>query len=539
MTSSYVLLDYNNQSVLNIGSRSWCICLMKINKDSDEMTERILDLTLEIIFLLTGEDCIVVKKSGDRIVHSGSPRLTEGFFQAQRPSLLLSSHSLTQERNKMILELTNKIVHLLTGEECEYLGHEDICRHVMMDTHQPLGPMGRAVDRITFSKSHIPASSAKYTSEEKRKVNRGRKCINNLLKWSRKPVKDVEEEPTCLEGTLSNGDLYTTVKHKQTQCPSSRVKGELPLCKGRLRDTDILSPTEHSQVGDISVHIKEESTSCEEGNVTATPTEQTEYLAVHIKEESTSSEEDNFSDPDIYTPTEYMQSEDRDTDASYTSAHSGTYGKSSESNSDLDKDLYTSSSPSCPVCGKCFPTNSSLQTHEKIHTHDKPFFCSECGKSFINSSNLITHRRIHTGEKPFFCPECGKYFTCSSNLAAHQRTHTGDRAFPCPECRKCFSTNFNLIAHLRIHTGEKPFSCVDCGKCFTNNSGLISHQRIHTGEKPFSCPECGKCFSDKTDLTRHHRIHTGEKPFTCTECGKSFRHKSALNRHLRIHNEQR
>ncbi|KAG8431766.1 hypothetical protein GDO86_020057 [Hymenochirus boettgeri] len=35
------------------------------NKDKNHLNERILNLTLEIIHLLTGEDYIVMKKSGD------------------------------------------------------------------------------------------------------------------------------------------------------------------------------------------------------------------------------------------------------------------------------------------------------------------------------------------------------------------------------------------------------------------------------------------------------------------------------------------
>ncbi|CAI9538174.1 unnamed protein product [Staurois parvus] len=67
------------------------------------LTERILRLTLEIIYLLTGEDNIVAKKtSGDG----------QDFIMVPLYSLLLP------ERNddKKILEATSKITELLTGE---------------------------------------------------------------------------------------------------------------------------------------------------------------------------------------------------------------------------------------------------------------------------------------------------------------------------------------------------------------------------------------------------------------------------------------
>ncbi|PIO27166.1 hypothetical protein AB205_0212590 [Aquarana catesbeiana] len=116
------------------------------------LTERILRLTLEIIYLLTGEDNIVVKKtSGDG-----------------QNSVVVPLHSLlVPERNneQKILEVTQKITDLLMGEtenwsnfnviikeeiedgeeedsvmkEREYLeGHKDLYKDVMMEDQPPL-----------------------------------------------------------------------------------------------------------------------------------------------------------------------------------------------------------------------------------------------------------------------------------------------------------------------------------------------------------------------------------------------------------------
>ncbi|XP_065775592.1 histone-lysine N-methyltransferase PRDM9-like [Muntiacus reevesi] len=186
-------------------------------------------------------------------------------------------------------------------------------------------------------------------------------------------------------------------------------------------------------------------------------------------------------------------------------------------------------------CGQGSKDRSTLSTHERTHTGEKPYVCGACGQSFHRKSHLITHQRTHTGEKPYVCRECGRSFSRKSLLITHQRTHTGEKPYVCRECGRSFSDKSLLITHQRIHTGEKPYVCRECGRCFSHKSVLITHQRIHTGEKPYVCRECGRSFSDKSFLIRHQRIHTGEKPYVCRECGRSFSRKSLLITHQRTH----
>ncbi|XP_077346180.1 uncharacterized protein LOC143989784 [Lithobates pipiens] len=111
---------------------------MRMEEDRSHMTEKILNLTLEIIYLLTGERFPLVK-SGDHMTITVPP-----------------CDSLKPERHNMekILEVTKKMMELLTGEvpircqdvtvyfsmeEWEYLeGHKDLYKDVMMDNQPPL-----------------------------------------------------------------------------------------------------------------------------------------------------------------------------------------------------------------------------------------------------------------------------------------------------------------------------------------------------------------------------------------------------------------
>ncbi|XP_075704417.1 oocyte zinc finger protein XlCOF29-like [Rhinoderma darwinii] len=85
----------------------------RMDKDRNEMSRRILDFTLEIIYLLSGEEYTIVKKtSGDcttPIIHESG-----GCSSSQSPITEPPPHSRIHE--KKILELIYKMTELLTGE---------------------------------------------------------------------------------------------------------------------------------------------------------------------------------------------------------------------------------------------------------------------------------------------------------------------------------------------------------------------------------------------------------------------------------------
>ncbi|XP_071989946.1 uncharacterized protein [Engystomops pustulosus] len=127
------------------------------------------------------------------------------------------------------------------------------------------------------------------------------------------------------------------------------------------------------------------------------------------------------------------------------------------------------------------------------------------------------------------------HFPRPPDPAVHPKSPSTNNPFSCSICGVRFASETTYADHRRYHAEERTYSCTFCGKSFNQRSRLLSHKRKHTGEKPFSCPVCGRCFAERSALVAHQRIHSGEKPFNCTECARSFVQRSSLVKHQRIH----
>ncbi|XP_075697512.1 uncharacterized protein LOC142663094 [Rhinoderma darwinii] len=555
--------------------------------DQGPMSENIITITLEVVHLLTGEDYMVVKKSGDHLI----PGDTRELRRTQTSIMEPSSHTLIPEgtNDRKILELTNRIIHLLTGEVWRYLGHSTLHGDQVSEHHPQITPV-ESPEGCHIN--HVPTE----IKEESVTCKEGIDMEVNARMYPRAPNTNghIEEGATVFgERTLMDNDLCTPTELMYNQ-GAPHIKEELVPLISQAQDlpnsireelnsrTDgNLKNSKMCPAADCTLQysslIKEESVLCQEGNATVGQTPQ--YPSAHIKQEMVCSHEGSAADTDTYTQIDYLvpytddcSGEDSDSPrAEKNSSAKATknnemfsnqsFSISGKSKNTTEKSYKCSECPKsftrnadllkhqrahrrsqsiiCSDCGKSFAKNSMYIRHQRSHTGEKPFSCSECGKSFSVSAHLITHQRIHTGEKPFVCSDCGKSFNQKASLIKHRRTHTGEKPFVCADCGKCFTSSTNLTLHQRVHTGEKPYSCSVCGKCFRSSPNLISHQRIHTGEKPYSCSECGKFFTNSSVLVRHQRTHTGEKPFLCSECGKCFTRNSQLIKHQMIHAGQR
>ncbi|XP_073522086.1 uncharacterized protein [Phyllobates terribilis] len=490
--------------------------------DRDKMAERILHLTLEILFRLTGEDYTVVKKTSSERCQAP---VSEGWGRPLSPITGPPPHPLIHDdiNDQKILELTYKMIELLTGEvpircqdvavyfsmeEWEYLeGHKDLYKDVMMEVPQPLTSPDRSSKRTTPERCPRPFLPHDCKQED---PNVPQDHQGEDLTHINTTETYVRGDERCKEGIPTYDHPDDCTRRSEGQLTSSIFKSDdLEIPQDTIEVNAItpdLPSSLHSK--DLSSDLLKQVLSSD----SLPTTKENQSHKISIKKRTAPKTKKPFS--------------------------RSKYGNSFPLQKSFLKhqQFHTAENIfSCSKCEKCFKEKSDLVSHQRTHKGEKPFSCSECGKCFVWNSYLVTHQRTHTGEKPFSCSECGKCFNQKAHLLGHQKIHTGEKSFSCSECGKCFVDKSSLIKHQRIHTGEKPFSCSECGKCFTEKPSLTRHQRIHTGEKRFSCSECGKCFTEKLCLIQHQRTHTGEKPFSCSECGKSFTQKSSFVRHQRTH----
>ncbi|XP_075187612.1 gastrula zinc finger protein XlCGF66.1-like isoform X2 [Anomaloglossus baeobatrachus] len=384
-----------------------------MDMDREKMAERILHLTLEILFRLTGEDYTVVKKTSSERCQAP---VSDGWGRPLSPITGPPPHPPIHDyiNDQKILELTYKMIELLTGEvpircqdvtvyfsmeEWEYLeGHKDLYKDVMMEVPQPLTS---------------PGLSSKRTTPER--------CPRPLLPQDCKQ-EDPDVPQDVFPPALSNDCIGSSGGHLiSSKCETDDksitratyeehvvVPDIPPVLPRKVLSSDLFKQVQNS---DLSQNFK-----------------QNKSYRRDVEQETVPTREKPFSCSEC--------------------------GKCFIRKSHLvrhQKNHKGEKSFSCVECGKCFIRKSDLVWHQRSHTGEKPFSCSECGKCFIQKSKLV-HQRSHTREKPFSCAKCGNCFSRKSDLVRHQRSHTGEKTFSCSECGKCFTRKSGLVYHQKNHT---------------------------------------------------------------------------------------
>ncbi|CAI9181560.1 unnamed protein product [Rangifer tarandus platyrhynchus] len=105
----------------------------------------------------------------------------------------------------------------------------------------------------------------------------------------------------------------------------------------------------------------------------------------------------------------------------------------------------------------------------------------ECGQGSKDRSSLITHQRTHTWEKPYVCMECGQSCSQKSHRIRQQKTHRGVAL-----CLWRLWAQFQssqVSSHTRGHTlGRNRIFEESVGESSVRSQ--FAESRGHTGEKP-------------------------------------------------------
>ncbi|GFY79179.1 protein glass [Trichonephila inaurata madagascariensis] len=80
-----------------------------------------------------------------------------------------------------------------------------------------------------------------------------------------------------------------------------------------------------------------------------------------------------------------------------------------------------------PIPSPTLLDSESIAMNEDSNSSGKMNLCRICGKTYARPSTLKTHMRTHSGERPYRCITCHKSFSQAANLTAHIRTHSALR----------------------------------------------------------------------------------------------------------------
>ncbi|XP_053306601.1 zinc finger protein 154-like [Spea bombifrons] len=569
-----------------------------MKKQRNRTSEKILDLTLEIIYLLTGQEYVPTNKPYD----GHAARSRDAPYRTQNPGTEPPLHSQRREDNgeKEILDLTNKIIQLLTGEvpmrcedvavyfsleEWEYIErHKDLCKDDTMGGYRPLGSLG---DPVEAARERFPVSaSSEYRSASQSDVRNPRldyppvtepqksafECAGYRGDYSARRTAHVNEEPaSCNINVHTPATERTSIRNEPLGLPGDMEKAPrewFPISSSSecrpTSQSDIRNPrADYPLVTEPQKRAFEcagDYSDCGPSHVNATSFNMnvhrpaTERPSTHTQHEPVLCEIKNHL---ICSHREHSPSDDmfiRIVDVKSVAdagVHTHTEHAPAEDSAHQDSENRFS----CFECGKGFAEARHLVEHRKSHSETKPFSCFECAERFADKPSLFRHQLGHTKERDFTCPECNRTFLYESRFSRHQKVHLTKtpmkasdcincythymrlarrKPFSCFECEERFADQSGLIRHQFIHVQQKEYPCPECGKIFPYEARLITHLRVHVRKKKYICSECGKCFTQEAALLHHQWSHTGVKPFQCT-CGKVFATQASLIFHQKIH----
>ncbi|CAH2225752.1 zinc finger OZF-like [Pelobates cultripes] len=561
-------------------------------KDTKQMTEKILKLTLEIICVLTGEDYIIVKKPDDKVKESRSPQhVTENVCKTQKsvldPTVKSPPYKDTKSRvlepaSQMLDALAEEVpvrcedvAVIFSMEEWEYLeGHKDLYKDVMGKKNRPLSSGGS--DRVNLKmiketeedleitaggdQDILPTKSSgdtcpgsKHVSQEIMKEGMD---FDLDVKISDGPQVERATDDPCTDCDTVNPEIMA---RKEITCPQRKQDNHDHQKKSNRHDkcaghgsSDVTS-MEASQITPFSLQY------IDDGNRSAKDYQslRDKIFQPSCKEEETPVEISsdgsytNKTEADLRLAQDCLTKNDPILQESPMEQEDGIFHlQCKEENISIEISPGVSMSLDSLSQGHNFPpecvmNDTSLgKKHPKMKRNCQNV--SKQGRSNLEDSALH-HRWVSKAPQGELSA-----LTYSSNPIIKftigatkdpQRNVQKHLDYECVECGAIFANEFLLGCHQRSH-------CTDYRGCLTGSSDFMElqdssrkpsdqYEDVCTGMNQYACPDCGKCFNESSYLLEHQRVHMGERPFACLECGKCFRKKRSLIIHQRIHTGER
>ncbi|XP_069606515.1 uncharacterized protein [Ranitomeya imitator] len=255
-----------------------------MDRDRDKMAERILHLTLEILFQLTGEDYILVKTSSERC----QVPVSAGWGRPLSPITGPPPHPLIHEdiNNQKILELIYKMIELLTGEvsircedvsvyfsmeEWKYLeGHQDLYKDVMMEVPQPLTSPVLSITRTTPERCPHPLPP-QNCNEEHSSVPQDHQD---------KDLTDLNNTETSVRGDEQYKEAIPPDNHPVLSSKrTTPERGPHPLLPQDCKQEDLNVPQDHQGKDLTHINTTERSVRGEEQCKEEIPTDNSTVLS--------------------------------------------------------------------------------------------------------------------------------------------------------------------------------------------------------------------------------------------------------------------